>query len=130
MRKAVLMLLLAVSSGNAAAAWVKIGGSASGGFNFYVDPGSIATSGNTVKLWWVSDFTNVQTAGGKRFVSTKTQAEYNCATKQLRSVYFSRHSGSMGGGDTVHFQSVPDNWTAVASGSVDEIMWNLACAKK
>jgi len=53
MRKAILMMLLAMASGNAAAEWVKVAETHRS--VIYVNPASIRKVGHIVKMWSLAD---------------------------------------------------------------------------
>ena len=54
LRKAILMALLAVVSGNAAAEWVDLG--SNGSATAYADPSASSKAINIVKMWHMLDF--------------------------------------------------------------------------
>lgn len=132
MRKAIVMMLLAVVSGSAAAEWVKIGSSPSlGGYDHYVDPATIRKSGDIVKMWGMYDFKTTRVVSDVRYLSEKLQIEHDCKNERSQLLFFSMHAGNMGNGDPVYYtKSVPDNWTPISPGSVDETQWKFACGKR
>ena len=131
MRKAILMMLLAVVSSSAAAEWVNHGDSeAKGGFDIYVDPATIRRSGNMAKMWVMYNFKAVQVTAGDRHLSLKTQAEYDCKDEQVRVLFFTAHSGHMGWGNIVHSSRTPGKWLPVPPDSVYADNWKLACGKR
>jgi len=132
MSKVIVMLLLAMLSSGAAAEWVKVGNtSAKGGVEIYVDPATIRRSGNMVKMWAMYDFKTEQVDRGERYLSSKSQDEYDCKGEQWRRIYFTWHSEKMTRGDVVYsYDGIASNWEPVSPGSVNERIWKLACGKK
>jgi hypothetical protein len=124
-----LLLLLAVASNSAAAAWVEVSDDEAD--TFYADPATIRKAGNMVKMWTLIDFKTVQVIGkGKSYLSMRRKAEYDCKEEQARTVYLSWHPGNMSGGDAVHSDADPGKWRPVPPGSVTEILWKIACGKQ
>ena len=127
MRKVLLMMLLAIVSGNAMAEWVKV--SVDKGNADYADPSSIRKSGNTVKMWTLSDFKTPQTVASYTFLSSKRQAEYDCKGEQHRVLSFDWLSKNMGKGPVIFSKSDTGKWEQVPPNSVAHSMWQLACEK-
>ena len=86
MHKAILMMILAVVSSSAMAEWDKLG--ATNVSTVYVEPTTIRKSVNKVKMWSLENFNSVQVVIGKKYLSTKTQDEYDCKEEQYRTLYF------------------------------------------
>jgi hypothetical protein len=129
MRKAILMLLLAVVSSSAAGAWVNVGGNEI--YTAYADPVTIRKSGTVVKMRNLADFKTVQASDKcKLFMSQKMQSEYDCKEKRTRLLDFTWHSGNMGRGEIVLSGSGPSQWEPVAPLSGNAILWKFACGKR
>jgi hypothetical protein len=129
MRNAIFLMLLAVVSGNAAAAWVAIGGSDTGSITSYADRSTIHRAGNKVKMWSLLDYETSQVRAGKTYMSIKAQFEYDCKKDRQRILYYSWHSENMGGGAIVISNTEPSDWSPVPLGAVAENLWKLACEK-
>lgn len=131
MRKAILMILLVVLSKIAMAEWVKVGGDAV--MTIYNDPATIrknSNNGNWVKMWYLFDFKTVQVDSGNKFMSLKSQSEFDCKEDQVRLLSFSAHSNTMGRGNVVDSKSDHFRWDPVPPGSVNEVLWKIACGKR
>lgn len=127
MRKTILILLLAVVNGNAAAEWANVGSNEAS--TVYVDPATIRREDNVAEMWYLVDFKTVQTMAGMSFFSTTTQYEYDCKKEQARTLSFSFHSGNMGGGDVVFNDSNPGKWAPILPGPIGERLRKSACGK-
>ena len=123
--------MLVVVSSSAMAEWVEITMTYEGTITVYVDPATIRKSGNNVKMWRLADFNSVQEVStDTKFLSQKSQQEYDCKEEQTRTLYFSWHSENMGRGEIVHLDDEPDqNWSPVAPESANEFLWKFACGK-
>ena len=130
LRPAILVMLMAGISGNAAAAkvWVVVGKNEK--FSAYASPASMRKDGNMVKMWDLFDYKTAQTTEtGKRFVSSKRHIEYDCKQMRARPFAVSSHTESMGQGQLVEARDLSPKWNAVATGSADELLWKFACGK-
>lgn len=129
MQRLLLGLLLAIVNGSAAAEWVWVGQGST--YTAYVDPATIRKSGHTVKMWDLLDGkSDGLTKANKRFISQKSQQEYDCKEEQVRLLYFSLHSQPMGGGEVVYSSPEPEKWSPIPPNSVSEAMWKFACGKR
>ncbi len=98
----------------------------------YVDPGSIRREGNLVTIWQLIDFTWMQgnPRGPTRFLSTKTQKQFDCAGKRLRLLAFTEFSHHMGTGIATHGYVDKDNWLPVEPESINQALREVACGKE
>jgi hypothetical protein len=127
MRKAILLMLLAVS-GSAAAEWIQISSDEiSVG---YADAATIVRTDNTAKMWSLFDFRKFQLSGGTRYLSETWQHEYDCKDKRRRKSYLSVHSGNMARGAVIYSDVHKTEWKSIPTGSVMDLMWNIACGKR
>ena len=124
-----LSVVLGIVSANALAEWSLL---ASGdGKDIYVDRSTIRRSGKTVKMWDMFDYWTPQQRGdAMHYMSSKAQVEYDCINERARLLYFSNHSGSKGGGETLTDQTVSaPSWAPIAPESIVEAYWKIACGK-
>jgi hypothetical protein len=128
MRKAILMMLLAMVSSNAMAEWVKVGENEENAD--YADTSSILKNGNKVIILSLSDFKTPQTVASYTFLSSKRQAEFDCKEEQHRVLSFDWHSENMGKGQVVFASSGTGKWEPVLLNSVVHTIWQFACGKK
>jgi len=128
MHKIILVILLAIVSSSAMAEWVRIG--TTNKSTVYADPTTIRKSGNKVKMWVLYDFNSVKGVSGEKYLSSKTQAGYDCMEEQEKILYYSWHSKNMGRGDVFWSKNKPNlDWTPVIPGSMRKPFWKIACGK-
>ena len=98
----------------------------------YFDPDTIHREHDLVTLWQLTDYTWMQ--GGPRstprFLSTKTQKQFDCAAKRLRLLAFTQFARRMGTGRAAAEYVDKDNWLPVKSESIDHALWGIACGKQ
>ena len=128
MKKALLLMLLTVMSGNAAAAWVEACSNETA--TIYIDPGSIRKSGDVAQMSNLLDLKSGVVLGELvAFTSYKEHQEFDCKKRQARILYVSWYAENMGSGRMVGSDSAPTNWRPVRPGSMCEVLLDLACGK-
>ena len=123
MKKLVIILLLLSSS--AWAGWRSIGENATG--TSYANPDTITRKGNTAQMWSLLDYKDFQRMVEVGYFSQKAQAEYDCKDRKSRGLTLSLHAGHMGEGKVIYADESPHEWEAVAAGSLNETLWEIAC---
>ena len=97
-----LIIFLCLSSIPAYAEWVAVEKDylLPGLQTVYVDPDSIRREGSLVTIWQLIDFTWMQgnAKAPQRFLSTKTQKQFDCAEHRLRLLAFTEFSRGIGTG--------------------------------
>ena len=130
-----LITLLFLNSVPAYAKWVAVEETYPGLRTVYVDPDTIRREGNLVTLWLLMDFKWMQGNAGmghfgldpSRFLSTKTQMQFDCAEKRLRLLAFTEFSRNMGTGIPADGYVDTGNWVPVKPDSMNQALWEVAC---
>lgn len=130
LRKAVLMILLAVVSSSAMAEWGLISGDADG--NVFTDSATIRRVDNKVKMWRLVDYKIAQDFGfgDIQYMSIMIQDEYDCKEEQLRKLYSAAYSENMGRGKVVVSSDKLGEWAPTPPGSMGEELLKFACGKR
>jgi hypothetical protein len=130
MHKVVLLLLLAVVSGNAMASWVSVGQTEHE--TYYVNKATIHKSGNTVTMWSLIDYKAAQhTSNGELYLSSKAQTKYDCEESRMRILNAIWSAGYMGTKNAVMSRSnKSEEWIPVAPDSPDALLRTIACSKE
>jgi len=127
-----LTTLLVLSSGPAYAEWVAVEKEflRPGQQTVYTDPNILQREGNLVTMWQLIDFEWMQ--GGQsptRFMSTETTKQFDCAVPRFRLLAFSVFSDRMGAGIRHDGLVDKDNWLSIEPESINQALWEVACAK-
>ena len=129
-----LITFLLLSSGPAYAGWVAVERDylSPGLQTVYIDPDSIRREGSVVTIWQLIDFKWMQgnPRGPTRYLSTKTQKQFDCADKRLRLLAFTEFSRGMGSGIPRDGYVDKDNWLPVEAESMSDALWEVACGKE
>ena len=98
----------------------------------YVDPESIRREGDLVTIWQLIDFKWMQgnPRGPQRFLSTKTQKQFDCADKRVRLLAFTEFSWGMGTGMPRDGHVDKDRWLPIEAESMNHALWEVACSNE
>ncbi|MDD4977939.1 MAG: hypothetical protein PHI29_04845 [Gallionella sp.] len=152
MRKVFLLILFSLVSNSAVAGWVKVitdsnydhqSPCTKDCYFIYVDLATITKSGDTVTVWRLNDFSKPEqlinawlppsATNSKPHLSVKIQDEFDCREQKLRTLFVSYHSGHMGGGQTIHTDSVHSRWVSIGGMSSDvpvKLIWRAVCERQ
>jgi hypothetical protein len=125
---------LLLSTGSAYAEWVAVerGYLSPGLQTVYIDSDNIRREGNVVTMWQLIDFKWMQgnPRGPTRYLSTKTQKQFDCTDKRLRLLAFTEFSRGMGTGIPRDGYVDKDNWLPMEAESINYALWEVACGKE
>lgn len=122
-------LLLTAISTNAMAEWTWFAASSDEVSEFYVDYATIRKTGSKAKMWVLLDLKSAAEYQGIKFLSTKTQKQFDCLNEMTKTLYETEFSENMGGGAVVlTFNS--GNWMPISPDSINNALWKIACGKK
>ena len=130
MRKAMLIMLLALVSNSAAAEWTKVVNLPAG--SLYFDPATIRSDGNSARIGTLYDLnkTIISKTNGKPYASQKVQYEFDCKEELWRMLEYSWYTGKMGEGQMVEYFSETYKLRPIPSGGAVEMLWKHACVRK
>ena len=142
MRKAIVMMLLAIASGSAAAQWEGwflpkgnlaewVVANTNEAVTIYADTATIRKADNMAQMWDLTDFRagGKLLVGDKRSLSFKKDQEYDCNQQRARILYISWHSENMGAGELIGSDRTPGSWRPMLRGTILERLWTTACGK-
>jgi surface-adhesin protein E len=95
-----------------------------------VDPDTIHRKGDLVELWVLYDSKITQSGRRGPLRSTKTQIEFECEARRVRTLAATDFSGNMGSGKAVYSNSDKQKWEPVQPGSAGHTLWKVACGKQ
>ena len=118
-------MLLAVMSNSAMAGWNKV--TVNEEATIYAELSSLRKSGDTVKMWDITDLKKKNTAD--KFQSIKMLHEYDCKLQKSRILTYTMYSGNMGNGNVVNSSNHAHDWLPVKAGGIVLPLWKTACGK-
>ncbi len=124
--------MLLLTSTSAFAAWSELPVTNATGATVFTDPGKIRSKGMPkVKMQHLINFHQVETnASGHEYKSSKELVEYDCEEEHYRVLAASQYADNMGKGKVVSFTNNARQWEPVELDTIEETLWETACAKK
>ncbi len=92
----------------------------------YFDAEQIHRTGTRVTLWQLTD---LQWNNITRFLSLKTQKEFDCERSRVRVLQVIEFSRQMGTGRSRSGYIENGNWQTIEGASADHALWKSACGK-
>ncbi len=99
-------------------------------YKAYVDIKSIGKSKDIITMASLYDFQKSQKLSNETFFSVKHTREYDCNLKRQRVVYSEFFDSNMGKGKLLGKTSKIYDWRDNGPNTVDEHLWQIACAYK
>ncbi len=124
-KKLLAVLILNVLSMSAMADWIKV--TEDRLVTTYADPSTILKTGNKVQMWSMADFKTVQAVAENKYLSAKSQQEFDCQNETLTMLGYSWFSGNMGTGQAAVSNSNRGEPRSIPPRSPGEILWKMAC---
>lgn len=125
-----LLTILLLSSELAYAEWKPVYEISELATTVSVDPDTIHRKGDLVELWVLYDSKITQSGRRGPLRSTKTQIEFECEARRVRTLAVTDFSGNMGSGKAVYSNSDKQKWEPVQPGSPVHTLWKVACGKQ
>jgi hypothetical protein len=129
MRKIILILALVSLSNSTLAEWTKLGLTGDD-FISYVDTATIRGNGSLKKIWALSDYKTAQNLDNDKYLSIRSQEEFDCKEEKKRILVATMFSSNMGKGNVIYnFDPLllPSRWQPIAPETVGELYWKVAC---
>lgn len=138
MYKMILIALLVLLNGNAAAMWTKIvdakdtteGPNQGSIYSVYTNVDTMRNTNDTIKVWELYDYRKTQWGKGiEPYLSLKVHTEYDCSTERSRAHYVAIFSKNMGKGNRGGIKEHIHNWESLEPDTVGEKLWKFVCGK-
>lgn len=130
MQKVLLIVMLAMVSGNATAAWTKVSENAE--FTTYGNPSTIHREGHIAYMHSMFAFKTVQTLllDSAKYASTRQTGAYDCRDEKTKILTSTLYAKEMAKGRVVHRYKLQLEWQTLKAKTASEALWKLACGKK
>lgn len=94
----------------------------------YVDRSSIQKRDDVVSMNILIDYEKPPFDGNNlSYRSLTLNSEYNCTTKQFRTLKLTSYLGNMASGHRPYHSDEPSEWQTVSATSIQEGFWKTAC---
>jgi hypothetical protein len=122
-----LTVMLVLVSTGAMAGWTKV--EENNSKITYVDLSSILKEGDKAKMWTLYDFKDERKWLTFKYLSLKTQFEFDCKEENVQQLFVSWHGLHMGSGEVALSGNRPDNLKPFPLGNKFTGLWKIACGK-
>ena len=114
---------------SAHADWIKLNQNEAMDTAYFIDLKNIRENKEKVRIWTLTDYTNIQMAKNIKYQSIKSLVEINCQAKNMRILAYSLYEKSMANGKVVFSKGRPFDWEAVKPSTVNGLFLNVGCSK-
>ena len=114
---------------SAEAQWTKV--SENEKYLSYADKATMRQSGDSIRVWRLTDFKAPEMSDGKSGSSAKQQTEFDCTNERYRGLDFILYAGRGGEGAVVYSNTEPgSNWRPVSPDTQIAEVWKFVCGKR
>jgi hypothetical protein len=91
----------------------------------YADFSTLKKTGNTATIWELIDY---ETAGRHRYLSLKSQFQYDCLAQTVTGLFYISYADNMGEGRVIEsFQPPYQQPVPIIPQSPEQTIWQLIC---
>ena len=124
-----LFYLLSFFCISANAGWIKLNQNQAMDTAYFIDLKNIRGGAEKVRIWTLTDYTNIQVTKKINYQSIKSFVEINCQSKKMRILAYSLYEQSMGKGKVVFSKGRPFEWEDVKPSTVNGLFLNVSCSR-
>ena len=114
---------------SANAGWIKLNQNQAMDTAYFIDLENIRGSTEKVRIWTLTDYTNIQVTKKINYQSIKSFVEINCQSKKMRILAYSLYEQPMARGEVVFSKGRPFEWEDVKPSTVNGLFLNVSCSQ-
>ena len=114
---------------SANAGWIKLNENQAMDTAYFIDLENIRGSTEKLRIWTLTDYTNIQVTKKINYQSIKSFVEINCQSKKMRILAYSLYERSMAKGKVVFSKGRPFEWEDVKPSTVNGLFLNVGCSQ-
>jgi len=111
------------------AGWIKLNQNQAMDTAYFIDLENIRGSTGKVRIWTLTDYTNIQVTKKINYQSIKSFVEINCQSKKMRILAYSLYEQPMAKGKVVFSKGRPFEWEDVKPSTVNGLFLNVSCSR-
>ena len=111
------------------AAWIKLNQNQAMDTAYFIDLENIRRGTEKVRIWTLTDYTNIQVTKKINYQSIKSFVEINCQSKKMRILAYSLYEQQMAKGKVVFSKGRPFEWEDVKPSTVNGLFLNVSCSR-
>ncbi len=109
--------------------WIKLNQNEAMDTVYFIDLKNISGNKERVRLWTLTDYTNIQVTKKINYQSIKSLVEINCQSEKMRILAYSLYERSMAKGKVVFSKGRPFEWEDVKPSTVNGLFLNVGCSQ-
>ena len=114
---------------SANAGWIKLNQNQAMDTAYFIDLENIRGGPEKVRIWTLTDYTNIQVTKKINYQSIKSFVEINCQSKKMRILAYSLYEQPMAKGKVVFSKGRPFEWEDVKPSTVNGLFLNVSCSR-
>ena len=114
---------------SANAGWIKLNQNQAMDTAYFIDLENIRGGAEKVRIWTLTDYTNIQVTKKINYQSIKSFVEINCQSKKMRILAYSLYEQPMAKGKVVFSKGRPFEWEDVKPSTVNGLFLNVSCSR-
>ncbi|MDC0999865.1 hypothetical protein OAS17_01910 [Methylophilaceae bacterium] len=111
------------------AGWIKLNQNQAMDTAYFIDLENIRRGTERVRIWTLTDYTNIQVTKKLNYQSIKSFVEINCQSKKMRILAYSLYEQPMAKGKVVFSKGRPFEWEDVKPSTVNGLFLNVSCSR-
>ncbi len=127
--KTYIYFLLFFFCSSASADWIKLNQNKAMDTAYFIDLENIRGEFEKLRIWTLTDYSNIQVVKKINYQSVKSLIEINCQSKKMRILAYSLYEKSMAKGNIVFSKGRPFEWEEVKPSTVNGLFLNVGCSK-
>ena len=127
--KTYIYFLLFFFCSSASADWIKLNQNKAMDTAYFIDLENIRGEFEKLRIWTLTDYSNIQVVKKINYQSVKSLIEINCQSKKMRILAYSLYDKSMAKGNIVFSKGRPFEWEEVKPSTVNGLFLNVGCSK-
>jgi len=96
---------------------------------YFIDLKNIRGNKEKVRIWTLTDYSNIQVAKKINYQSIKSFVEINCQSKNMRILAYSLYEQPMAKGKVVFSKGRPFDWEVVKPSTINGLFLNVGCSQ-
>ena len=114
---------------SAHADWTKLNQNEAMDTAYFIDLKNIRGNTDKVRIWTLTDYSNIQVTKKINYQSIKSFVEINCQSNNMRILAYSLYEQPMAKGKVVFSKGRPFDWETVNPSTVNGLFLNVGCSQ-
>ena len=112
---------------SASAGWIKLNQNQAMDTAYFIDLENIRGGFEKLRIWTLTDYSNIQVVKKINYQSVKSLVEINCQSKKMRILAYSLHKSPNASGNAIFNKNVALEWSKIKPNSINEAYQAIAC---